>query len=201
MKKLLLLLFLSLSVIGSANANSIDGAFGYKLGQVEKGEIKNCKLDSPGWYKLSDSCASFSIFKPSKPLLDFKTYSYHTTYITDKIYKIWTRFYKWNASQSRSKTCPHSLDLTKLLGMLEAKYGDFEVSQYGIFKDSGVSYKFKDKARTIDLNCQSSIQLNGQYDIAIELFYTDLDLQKLDENEKDKVIKKRLLEESSDYDI
>ena len=37
MKKLLLLLLLSLGFIGSANANSIDGAFGYKLGQVFNG--------------------------------------------------------------------------------------------------------------------------------------------------------------------
>ena len=37
MKKLLLLLLLSLAFIGSANANSIKGAFGYKLGQIDKG--------------------------------------------------------------------------------------------------------------------------------------------------------------------
>ena len=36
MKKLLLVLVLSVGFIGSTYANSIEGAFGYKLGQVVK---------------------------------------------------------------------------------------------------------------------------------------------------------------------
>ena len=36
MKKLLLLLVLSLCLLGTANANSIKGAFGYNLGDVYK---------------------------------------------------------------------------------------------------------------------------------------------------------------------
>jgi hypothetical protein len=36
MKKLLLLLFISFAFIGSANASSIKGAFGYILGEVEE---------------------------------------------------------------------------------------------------------------------------------------------------------------------
>jgi hypothetical protein len=35
MKKRLAILFISFAFIGSVNANSIKGAFGYKLGDVE----------------------------------------------------------------------------------------------------------------------------------------------------------------------
>jgi hypothetical protein len=47
-KKLLLLLSISLTFIGSvnANSNSIEGAFGYKLGEVVKG-IKISPLNQP----------------------------------------------------------------------------------------------------------------------------------------------------------
>ena len=53
MKKILILLLLSLAFIGSANANSIKGAFGYKLGGVFN----------------SSAIGTFTHnFKPKKPL-------------------------------------------------------------------------------------------------------------------------------------
>ena len=60
MKKLLPLLLLSLGFIGSAYANSIEGAFGYKLGQV----VKDVKLDF--YNSRFNSTKSFNPIKPVK---------------------------------------------------------------------------------------------------------------------------------------
>ena len=68
MKKLFLLLLLSLAFIGSANANSIQGAFGYKLGEM---------------YKKEDTS-----FVPRNPLPYLDEYFVSRTPISKKIYKI-----------------------------------------------------------------------------------------------------------------
>ena len=62
MNRLLSILFLSLSFIGSANANSIEGAFGYKLGQVVSDVIVT---DWGDYYSASKT------FKPNKQFLNF----------------------------------------------------------------------------------------------------------------------------------
>ena len=68
MKKLLLLLLLSLGFIGSANANSIEGAFGYKLGQVVEDAIES-----------DNRYLSNKTFSPKKPLPgDFRYFLYTT---------------------------------------------------------------------------------------------------------------------------
>jgi hypothetical protein len=80
MKKLLLLLFISFAFIGSANADSIKGAFGYKLGKVVKG-IK-IEEDSDGFKQRYDT------FKPAKPIPGFNRYFVHTTLKTNKVFEI-----------------------------------------------------------------------------------------------------------------
>ena len=86
MKKLLLLLLLSLAFICSANANSIKGAFGYKLGQVVKDakteEFITLQKGSPPLVAIVSS----KEFIPKKPLPGNHTYTIYTTLEDKKIY-------------------------------------------------------------------------------------------------------------------
>ena len=76
MKKLLLLLFISFTFIGSAHANSIDGAFGYKLGQV----VEDVE-DFPNFHLRKE-------IVPKKPLPGNFSYALYTTLKDKKVYKI-----------------------------------------------------------------------------------------------------------------
>ena len=80
MKKLLLVLLLSVGFIGSTYANSIEGAFGYKLGQV----VKNIPMKS--------KYARWKHFSPKKPLLSLNKYSIHTTLKEKRIYQIFAYY-------------------------------------------------------------------------------------------------------------
>ena len=107
MKKLLIIFLLSFAFLGSANANSIEGAFGYKLGQI----VKN--IPNVLWTE----------FSPKKPLLSLNEYSIHTTLKEKRIYKIMASY----AEQSTviDKCTPYSSDYAAILKILETKYGDF----------------------------------------------------------------------------
>ena len=104
MQRLLIIFLLSLSFIGSANANSIDGAFGYKLGE---------------FYKKEDTS-----FVPKKPLPYLDQYDVFRTPISKKIYEIRGSMIdknKWalecNDEYSSSR---------KLRSLLQKKYGQFK---------------------------------------------------------------------------
>ena len=82
MKKLILLLSISLGFTGSANANSIEGAFGYKLGQVLEEAIE------------SDSrYSSNKGISPQKPLHEDFKYFLYTTRVDKKVSSIRALFY------------------------------------------------------------------------------------------------------------
>ena len=83
MKKLLIFLLLSLAFVGSAYANSIDGAFGYKLGQV----VEDVKED----HRFIGIEADFSLgkaFVPKKPLPGNFSYRLETTLKDKKVFRI-----------------------------------------------------------------------------------------------------------------
>ena len=194
MKKILLLLFISLSFIGSANANSIQGAFGYKLGQVVKDAIVYGEKD---WFKSRTS------FIPKNPLPMLQTYKFKTTVISKKIFQISGSlslygdekpFYYFNCHFAASHT-----DFGKLLRILEAKYGDFELiyikdDKWEPLIHHRESYEFKDGNRRIYLSC-SDVKDSGKY--SLYLTYSDSKLSNLADKEEQKMIR----DSNPDYDI
>ena len=68
MKKLFFVLFVSFAFISSANANSIKGAFGYKLGDVDK-SIKIEEMFLADWWFTARET-----FTPKKPVPFFDYY-------------------------------------------------------------------------------------------------------------------------------
>ena len=125
MIRLLSILFLSLSFIGSANANSIKGAFGYELGQVVKDAKINGGHDPFSWFRSS------TYFNPKNPLPMLQSYKFYSSVISKKIFEISgsSSLYS-NEKPSKYLNChfaASSTDFGKLLRILEAKYGDFEL--------------------------------------------------------------------------
>jgi len=185
MKKLLLLLFISFAFIGSANANSIEGAFGYLLGETQSPEKKDC------WYNFD--CYSYSGFEPKKPLSHYPHYMFNLTFTTNKIYEIkgWTR-----REREQLENCDgYDSEFGKILGMLEAKYGDFEKISWGY---KSAAFKFEDGDRRIFINCFSDRERDS-YEST--LTYTDFKLEKLHKNEIEAYKKTKFLEEAKDYDL
>jgi len=197
MKKILLLLLLSLTFIGSANANSIKGAFGYKLGEVQEPEKKECDTDD------YSHCYTLSDFDPVNPLPYFEHYYFVTTFTTNKIQYIKAyvnREYKYSDSCDSSNS-----DFGKTRLMLEAKYGDFESHWFG----DGKWYKFEDGDRSIFLRCaitdgfcrNSSSGYDSCKIYDMELTYKDDMLGRQNDDEKKAFIRKKFEEESKDYDL
>jgi len=195
MIRILSILFLSISFIGSANANSIKGAFGYKLGQV----VTDAKIyggnDPFSWFK------SETDFKPKKPLPMLQNYQFSSSVISKKIYEIRGNTRLENSEKpSPFYNCQFasSRDFGKLRRILEGKYGDFELTD---IKDDRLKplvryyerYEFKDGNRKISLSC-SDIK-NGEY--SLSLYYVDLKLRKQADEEEEQMIRNS----TPDYDI
>jgi len=194
MKQLLILLLISLGLIGSANANSIKGAFGYELGQV----VKDAKIyggnDPFSWFK------SETDFKPKKPLPMIQNYQFSNSVISKRIFQIRGSSYLDLSEKPLPYFNCHSRlgNFGKLLKMLEAKYEDFvsiEVKEDKIepLVHYYERYEFKDGNRKISLSC-SDIK-NGDYSLG--LYYTDLKLRKKADEEEDQMIRNS----TPDYDI
>jgi hypothetical protein len=165
MKKLLILLLLSLTYIGSANANSIEGAFGYKLGDV---------------YKSSSVTLSHK-FLPRKPFPGLDEYQILTG-VDDRIVKISAKKIKWESS---GYYCSDSnfTGFRKLLKLLQAKYGQFEKiiderKEYADGTSEQAEYKYEDGGRNINLYCDTSY-VNGTGSYRLFLTYIDTELQSL----------------------
>ena len=185
MKKLLILLFISLAFLGSANANSINGAFGYKLGQVFNGA--ELYEDRDGFKNKSQSVS------PVKPMPPFESFAVYTTLKQNKIYEITA--YVWDIKMDNHTSCASNKYFYKLLDALENKYGRFadwtrsmNYSTHEFFKQIG--------DRQILLRCR---QISGSFEdvspndgISIYLVYRDNKLFKLLREENN---------EFSDYDI
>ena len=196
MKKLLLLLLLSLAFIGSANANSIKGAFGYKLGQVVKDAEIYGGHDPFSWFE------SGADFVPKKPLPMLQNYKFYTTVISKKIFKISGSLSLYGDEKpSKYFNCHFaapSTDFGKLLRILEAKYGDFELidiedDRWEPLIKHRETYQFNDGNRRIYLSC-TDIQ-GGLYSML--LIYEDLKLSKQADKEEQKMI----MDSNPDYDL
>ena len=203
MKKLLLVLFISLGLIGSANANSINGAFGYKFGQV----LKNTKLEN-----VYGTYISSKYFKPVRPLPYFSKYNVSTTLNDKKIYSI-EAWHSDDSSSSNSCELDYG-DFPKMLKMLEAKYGNFEetinTSKYGYNNDGEpwfidkIGFEYIKNNRSISLICER----DSNWSYRLSIFYFDKKLANIKNKEnkawqKQKALKEKqnALEEASDYDI
>jgi hypothetical protein len=208
MKKLLLILFISFAFISSAYANSIKGAFGFKLGY-------------PG-SKESSSIASSIQFNPEKPLLPFKDYSVATTLKQNLVYRITARHSEPSNEKNECftqysydvwiKDCPECfLDETPLnviKTILVAKYGGLEYDHYRNAKDTNqsISLSFRDGQRSIVLRCSWVYKRPAFYkpfegDYSLSLTYTDWALEDLFQKEYAEREKQKTLNASSDYDI
>ena len=199
MKKLLLLLFISFAFIGSANANSIQGAFGYKLGQIE--ESAKLVVFRPSMI------SSHKYIKPKKNLPGFKTFLIDTTISDKKIFRITAANYgkKYNGC-SKSIDFPNRLYST--LNMLETKYGKFKHTKD--YYDKGKflvallaniteyqEFNFNDGNRSISLTCSQAP--NDGY--SLSLSYVDNKLKRQFEKERNEMIKAWEIEDAADYDI
>lgn len=176
-KKLLLLLFISLGLIGSANADSIKGAFGYKLGQVVKG-IK-IEEDRDGFKQRYDT------FKPAKPIPGFNTYFVHTTLKTNKVFEI-SAHSRMKIDIDKYYSCAGVKAFSNLLYALENNYGSFGNS----WDDGGWTTYTKNRGdRRIRLQC---VFWTGSNEVSIYLEYFDNELAKLLREENNQY---------SDYDL
>ena len=205
MKKLLLVLFISFGLIGSANANSIKGAFGYKLGDVDKSiETKESLMGSWTYF-------AFKSFTPKNPVPFFDYYSVRATPISHKIYEIKaSKHLNGKFEGITNDYCSYSdTHFSNVLAMLEARYGDFEV-RYNKRESGNYSsgegwtrqkygLEYTDGIRSIHLRCYQTVSSSIYYDL--ELTYLDSDLDKLEDKEYDYLVDKKILEESSDYDL
>ena len=199
MNKLILLLLLSIAFIGSANANSIQGAFGYKLGEV---------FDSP------DTGIDYHDFIPKVPLPGLDRYTIFTTMTDKKIYQIsgltTDDNYPNNSSYGFNDYCtslsssPHH----KILELLRVKYGQFKKvnddydkytsPKFGEVEWIGLDYKFEDGDRFIYLECLAITGV-GQYTLRLD--YVDWTLHTQWNQELSEFLKNKLEDEASDYDI
>ena len=108
MIRLFSILILSLSFIGSANANSIKGAFGYELGQV----VDDVTITQSGddWFYAEKK------FKPNKPLLGLNNYRITTTLKDKIVYEISASLFE--KATNYDKCGSDSSDYSKILKAL-----------------------------------------------------------------------------------
>ena len=159
MKKLLLVLFISLGLIGSANANSIQGAFGYNLGDI---------------YETSDKTISHK-FIPKKLFPGLDDYLIITG-VDNRIVTISAEKIKWESSGYYCNDRDYS-GFRQLLKLLQTKYGQFEKilderKEYADGTSEEAEYKYEDGDRNIDLYCDSNY-VNGTGFYRLFLKYQD----------------------------
>ena len=206
MKKLLLILFITLGLVNSANANSIDGAFGYKLGQPMPNTEVTCNVFACGYAREN------FILENQIPPFDYGYFE--TTLNEKKIFKIYVE-YVVDSTKKNSCFIQESYgnrDLhhfTRLLKLLQARYGaTFERDFTRNAKDTYqyIGYGFEDGDRSIQLSCIWEYKRPAFYkpyegSLTLKLTYYDHRLQARKSKERIKLMKKKALEESSDYDI
>jgi len=159
MKKLLTLLALSLCLLGSANANSIKGAFGYNLGDVYK----------PTSERISHT------FIPKKPFPGLDDYLIFTG-VDNRINRISAKKIKWESSGYYCSDRGFS-GFRKLLKLLQTKYGKFEKILDERKEDADgryeqAEYNYEDGDRNINLYCYTNY-LNGTGLYRLFLTYED----------------------------
>jgi len=208
MKKLFLILFISLGLIGPANANSIEGAFGYKLGQV----VKDVKTEVRILFENTDQAyieiSSNKDFIPKKPLPGKHTYSISTTLEDKKIWGIHVRLIRSPSDDNFNDCQPDYGYFRKIVEVYEAKYGEFNKTRDDGERYSGLTYSFTKGKRNIRISCSREVLWNktGYYNFGISYFdYKLRDLATKEEekpyNEALKKMKQKIIEESKEYDI
>jgi len=190
MNRLLSILFLSLSFIGSANANSIKGAFGYELGQV----VSDVTVTDRG-----DYYSASKTFKPNKQFLNFNKYWLSTTLKEKKVTTIGASFKE--KSTMDDKCGRRDGDYSKVLRLLEEKYGKFKELQNYIYQCRGDychtwrKYAIlKNPVRSITLRCDwyYDFKQPTTFNFTMDLTYEDIDL-KLDRTyEEIQLLKEKL---------
>jgi hypothetical protein len=202
MKKLFIIFLLSLAFVGSANANSIDGAFGYKLGQVvEDATGIDYVVGRIEKYNLSKT------FVPQKPLPGDFTYYLYTTLKDKKVFKFWA--IDPMSLDSHDDCSAKSGLFFKIMKIFELKYGKFVKTNTEEVHFSGNKWKalnnsYTDGHREILIRCRSSN--SDQHRISIT--YIDYILEKIQNEEAENALKKELIEieqkfidDASEYDI
>ena len=211
MKKLLIILLLFLTLIGSANANSIKGAFGYKLGDTV--DIIEDKYSKDISYLLKDIKIPIKSFTPEKPLPFLNEYRILTTPSSKSIFKI-AGYKSINDSKAMDTENCNSFgnsDYSDLKKMLNAKYGTFISQKDLYFRDTGTSKgvswestrevrKFVDGNRTITIKCTSNNNPTSLSYLLL-LTYIDEDIDKIANEEGLEIERQKVLEQSSEYDI
>ena len=190
MIRLLSILFLSLSFIGSANANSIKGAFGYELGQV----VSDVTVTDRG-----DYYSASKTFKPNKQFLNFNDYWLSTTFKEKKVNMIGASFKE--KSTMDDKCGRRDGDYSKVLRVLEKKYGDFNELQNNIYQCRGDychtwrKYAIlKKPVRTIRLSCDwyYNFKQPTTFNFTMDLTYEDIDLSLERGNDEFQLLREKL---------
>ena len=198
MKKLLLILFIFLSFISSAYANSIQGAFGYKLGQVVE-DVKE------GWYKRDFSLSK--TFVPKKPLPGNFSYQLGTTLKDKKVFRI-------SAGSSPDDCSTERGSYFKIMKIYELKYGKFvkTTSKKKVYMGglrvtrSSLLSSYTEDNREILIECS---WLNGSDLLRfLTIYYTDFKLEKIKNEEAEnalktelKEIEQKFIDDAKEYDI
>jgi len=211
MKKLLIILLLSLTFIGSASANSIKGAFGYKLGDTAD-SIED-KYSTDFGYFLQGIKIPIKSFTPEKPVPFLNEYRILTTPSSKSIFKIVGYKSINNSKVMNIENCNSigNSDYSDLIKMLNAKYGKFITQKDLDFRNRGTSKgvswestrevkKFVDGNRTITIKCTSDNHPT-RLSYLLLLTYTDEDIDKIANEEGLEIERQKVLEQSSEYDI
>jgi hypothetical protein len=201
MKKLVIIFLLSFAFLGSANAVSIKGAFGFKLGQVVEDATGSHCIGCIDKYNLSKT------FVPQKPLPgDFSYY----LYATPKDKKVYTIYAIDSSSHDSHDDCSAKQgDFNNIMKIFELKYGFFSKTnteeKYALgHKWKSLNNSYVNGHREILIRCRSSN--SNQHRITIT--YIDYILEKIQNEEAETALKKELkereqkfIEDAADYDI
>ena len=192
MKKLLLLVFIALTFISGANANSIKGAFGYELGQV----VSDVNVKDWG-----DLFTASKTFKPNKPFFNFNEYWLSTTLKEKKVHMIGASFKE--QSTLDDKCGSRDGDYLKVLRVLEKKYGEFTELKNNIYQCRGDSCSslrkhaiIKKPVRTIRLRCEwyYDFKQPKTFNFTMDLTYEDIDLTLEADNDQNYLLNEKLKE-------
>jgi len=217
MKKLLKKAFLLATILfvtilnNTANANSIKGAFGYKLGDTVD-SIED-KYSRDIFYFLMGIKIPIKSFTPEKPLPFLNEYRILTTPSSKSIFKIMGYKSIKDSKVMNTENCNSfgNSDYSDLIKMLNAKYGTFITQRDLSSRDTGTSkgvswkstrevMKFVDGNRTITIECNSN---NNPANLSylLLLAYFDEDIDSIANEEALEIERQKALEQSSEYDI
>ena len=162
MKKIVILLVMTLASFNIQSSELINGAFGLELGNVFETN------DAIGRGELTDGTPMYK-FLPSKSFRSFSRYFVLITPKTRKIYSIWGI-----GNTENDASCKKEQAL--VMSILQSKYGDLDKAD---FTDSLYDIKKINQGnRSILTKC------NGFSEATLDIRYKDDELAKIAENER-----------------